>query len=132
MINKKLKFFLEAHQTEYLSMLAYSGMLSDAELEIITGALQFEGKWREFGYNLEDDQFGYDGIIPACFWLIALCLNNQLPNLLTEMLCHKTANALLNSIRSGSIQKTTFNHNDVLNTSLLAASSLVLYSDVTQ
>jgi hypothetical protein len=132
MVNEKLKFFLEANQTEYLSMLLYSGQLSEPDLELIANALQHEGKWREFGYNLEDDQYGYDGIIPACFWLISLCLNNQLPNAITEMLRHKTANALLDSVRSGSIRKTTFNHNDVLNTSLLAAYSLVVYSDTTQ
>ena len=132
MISKRLKFFLGANQTEYLSMLAHSGMLSDAEFEIITNELQYEGEWREFGYNQEDDEFGYNGIIPACFWLIALCFNNKLPTGVTEILRHKTANALLNKIRSGSIRKTTYNHNDVLNTSLLAAYSLVVYSDTTQ
>ena len=119
-----IKTLIDDQATEALSLIYFLGNdeFPSYRDEIIS-KFQHDGRWREFGYKIQDDKYGYWGIIPACFWLNALHRKKNKDRKDFEVM-HETINNLLETENNGYVRKTQYNRNDVLNTNLLVAYTL--------
>jgi len=125
----KIAELIEQNSVEAISILYYLGdKETEKSFDEIKKKFFSDGKWREFGYKEHDDEYGYWGVIPACFWIIALNNKNNKDQSDFAML-HQSINFLLESEKNGRLRKTQYNRNDVINTNLLAAYAIHKFAE---